>query len=170
MLKRSFLLLLPVLFLAVTAAAGIKHYRSGVIVAAEVTKAKLNIANLPPLAFPDLPPDRAYAVVSVKLDDMRELSIFDYSLDIHGTPWRCIALYRNNRYEYFSGDIHGTGVMQMLFAVDAKLIPASGTVNAVLKSNLSDARFGYDAPIPCKVIGNKLPTAPRAIPAAGLLP
>ena len=82
MLKRSFLLLLPVLFLAVTAAAGIKHYRSGVIVAAEVTKAKLNIAHLPPLAFPDLPPDRAYAVVSVKLDDMRELSIFDYSLGL----------------------------------------------------------------------------------------
>ena len=169
MLKRSFLLLLLMLFSAISADAGIKHYRSGVIVAAEVTKAKLAIANLPPLAFPDLPPEHAYAVVSVKLDDMRELSIFDYSLDIQGTPWRCVALYRNNRYEYFPGDMHGTGVMQMVFVVDSKLIPASGMVNAVLKSNLSDARFGYDTPVQCKIIGNKMPTAPRAIPAAGLL-
>ena len=60
--------------------------------------------------------------------------------------------------------------MQMLFIVDSSIIPASGVVNAVLKSNLSDARFYYDAEIPCKIIGNKMPAAPHTVPASGLLP
>jgi hypothetical protein len=170
MFKRFVLLIVTVLLATFSAYAESKHYRSGVILAAEITKANISVANLSSLAFPNMPRNRAYAVISVKLDPARELSIFDYSLEIKGQTWPCAALYRNNRYEYTTVDIHGNGVMQMLFIVDSSIIPASGVVNAVLKSNLSDARFYYDAEIPCKIIGSKMPAAPHAVPASGLLP
>ena len=170
MSKKNILLIVAVLFSTFSLCAEVRHYRSGDILAAEISKANVNIVNFSALAFPNMPQNKAYAVISVKLDSARELSIFDYSLEIKGQTWACVALYRNSRYEYTSVDIHGNGVMQMLFVIDGTSLPASGTVDATLKSNLSDARFYYDAVIPCKIIGSKMPTAPAAIPAAGMFP
>ena len=172
MLKKSILSVFAVLLVTFSVFAGIRHYRSGVILAAEISKAKINIAGFQALAFPNIPQNKSFAVISVKLDPARELSIFDYSLEIKGQSWPCVAVYRNNRYEYTTVDVNvrGGGVMQMLFIIDGANIPASGEINAILKSNLSDARFYYDTEIPCKIIGSKMPTAPRSIPAAGLLP
>ena len=169
-MQKKIFLSAVLLFLSImSATAGVQHCRSGVVVAAEVTKGEVKIAELPPLAFQNLPQEKAYAVVSLKLDDMRELSIFDYSLEIKGASFPCVALYRNNRYEYYLGNIIDKGVQQMVFIVDSKLIPDSGKVTAALKSNLSEVRFIYDVNIPLSVIGKSTPKAPRAIPASGLI-
>ena len=79
MFKRFVLLIVTVLLATFSAYAESKHYRSGVILAAEITKANISVANLSSLAFPNMPQNKAYAVISVKLDSARELSIFDYS-------------------------------------------------------------------------------------------
>ena len=167
-MQKKIFLSAVLLFLSImSATAGVQHCRSGVVVAAEVTKGQLKIAELPPRAFQNLPQNKAYVVVSLKLDDMRELSIFDYSLEIKGSSFPCVAVYRNNRYEYFIENIISREIQQIVFIVDRDIIPDSGTIEAVLKSNLSENRFVYDVNIPLTVIGT--PKVPRAIPASGLI-
>ena len=78
-----------------------------------------------------------------------------------------MAVYRNNRYEYFIENIISREIQQIVFIVDRDIIPDSGTIEAVLKSNLSENRFVYDVNIPLTVIGT--PKVPRAIPASGLI-
>ncbi len=169
-MSKKLCLLAVLFFISVQSAfGGTLNFRSGVVMAAEITK-NVKIANLPPLAF-QLPQNLTYAVISFKLDELRDLSIFDYSIGVNGVTMPAIALYREEtkRYEYFTDNISSNNVVQLVFAVDAAKIPSSGKFNVVLKSNLSDTGLVYDVTVPCIVNGSKAPTAPHAIPANGLL-
>ena len=170
MLKKIALLSLFVFIAAAQLdAAGVRHSRSGKIMAAELSTADVKIANLAPYHFPNLPINKAYAVISLELNDMRILSIFDYTINIAGTDFPCVALWRNGQFEYFTDNIKGTGVQQMLFIVDSKIITTEKTIDIELKNNYSGANSQYNMILPLSVIGNRLPTAPGKIPAAGLL-
>lgn len=169
-MQKKILLSACLLFLSIfSAAAGGQHCRSGMVLAAELTTMPMKIVAFNALAFPNLPQDKAYVVLSIKLDDMRELSIFDYSLEIKGASFPCIAIRRNNNYEYYTGNLSGKELQQIVFAVDRNSASGTSPVTAVLKSNLSESRYAYDVNIPVTVIGNRAPKAPRAIPSTGLI-
>ena len=116
MSRKFFAVLAFVSVLTASLYAGKQHCRSGEVLAAELTSAKINVANLPPLAFPATPANKVYAVVSIRLNDLRALSIFDYTLNFSGVEFPCIALWRNNRFEYFTGDISGKQIQQIILA------------------------------------------------------
>jgi len=163
------ILFLTVVLFTVTVNAGLLHCRSGVINAAEISTANITIANFSGFGFSNLPESRAYAIVSLKLNDMRSISIFDYSLNVSGIDFPCAALWKNNRFEYFTGDIRGSGTQQMLFIIDRKLLLESKRIKLMLKSNLSEAKHVYETEVPFTVINSRMPSAPGRIPAEGLL-
>ena len=158
------------LFFIFAAGAGEIHCRSGVIKAAQLTRLNVSIAKLDPLAFPNLPANKIFAVVSIKLDDLRPLSIFDYTLEAFGVSSPCVALRRNGRFEYFTESVSGPAIQQMLFVVDGSLVSGGQKVeNLTLRSALSDGKNVYRTVIPFSVIGSRPPTAPGSIPADGML-
>lgn len=167
MMKRS--LILAVVICTAAVRGELLHCRSGIINAAEISSANINIANFTGLGFTALPEQKAYAVVSLKLNDMRAISIFDYRLNVSGVDFPCAALWRNNRFEYFTGDIKSSGTQQMLFIIDRKLILDPKRVKLTLKSNIAAAGNIYDTEVPFSVIGSRMPTAAGRIPADGLL-
>ena len=104
----------------------------------------------------------------------------DSKLDSTGTPQREDRFnggahrasgkqYVVYQYHLFTDNIKGTGVQQMLFIVDSKIITTEKTIDIELKNNYSGANSQYNMILPLSVIGNRLPTAPGKIPAAGLL-
>ena len=100
---------------------------------------------------------------------MRVLSIFDYTLEFAGKEFPCVALWRNNRFEYFTGDIQGKGIQQLLFVVDGEMLSDQKTFNIKLKNSFTSTSGKYDMELPFSVIGQRQPTAPNRIPAGGLL-
>ncbi len=170
MLKKiAFLFIAALVISGQLDAAGVRHSRSGKILAAEISLGDVKIANLAPYHFPDLPISKAYAVVSVELGDMRVISIFDYTLNVYGVDYPCVAVWRNGRYEYFNGDIKEKGIQQLLFVIDAKVATTQGTIDILLKNNYHSSGGKYDMILPFSIIGKRLPTAPGRIPATGLL-
>jgi hypothetical protein len=169
MSRKFFAVLAFVSVLTASLYAGKQHCRSGEVLAAELTSAKINVANLPPLAFPATPANKVYAVVSIRLNDLRALSIFDYTLNFSGVEFPCIALWRNNRFEYFTGDISGKQIQQMLFVIDSQYISGLNKLNISLKNKFSPANDQYNTQIPFVNIGTKMPTPPNKIPGTGLL-
>ena len=170
MLKRSMVVILTLSALMLHVEAGEIHCRSGVVKAAQLTRQNLSIANLNPLAFPGMPANKIFAVVSIKPDDLRSISIFDYSLEAYGVSFPCAAVRRSGRFEYFTGDINASGIQQLLFVLDGAMISGNQKVeNLVLRSNLADPGSIYRTSIPFSFIGNRPPTAPESIAPGGAL-
>ena len=169
MSRKIFTVLALVSVLTTSLYAGKQHCRSGEVLAAELTSAKINIVNLPSLAFPAMPANKVYALISIKLNDLRALSIFDYTLNFSVVEFPCVALWRNNRFEYFTGDISGNQIQQMLFVIDSQYVSGLKKLNISLKNKFSPANDQYNTQIPFANIGSKMPTAPNKIPATGLL-
>lgn len=169
MLKKS-LLLFAVLLSLNLATAGIMHCRSGIVLAAEVTFANIKINNFTGAGF-QLPPasSRAYAVVTIKPNDMRAFSIFDYSLQLSGVTFPCVAIWNKNAFEYTVNDIKGSGNIQLLFILDRNMIIDQNKIDIMLNSNLSNVKDIYTSEVPFKVIGTRTPTLPNRVSAAGML-
>ena len=169
MVKKFAAAILLGLFIFPAVQAGKLHCRSGMVLAAELTRVDLKVANLSQHGFPEFPAERIYAVVTIKLDEIRNISIFDYKLNLNGVDYSCVALWRGNRFEYTVDTVKSPAVQQLLFIVDNKVVTSSDQLTITLKSCLTDARDMYDLPVPFTVIGNKAPTAPGKVPAAGSL-
>ena len=167
--KKNLSLLIFLMLSAVSLPAAIQHCHTGIILSAELTKSNVQVFNLPALAFPNLPPRKVFAAVTIKPDNLRDISIFDYTLEINGTPYPCVAIRRNNRFEYFTEDIRSTNAQQLLFIADASQIPAGNKINAVFKSNLSQEKDRHNVRLMITVIGNRQPTPLNKIPATGTL-
>jgi hypothetical protein len=167
MLKKIILLTVIICAVVSSLQAASIRCRSGLILSAEVTKANISIAKWEPLAFNNLPERKAFAVVSVKLDGMRNISIFDYSLELNNVPYQCVAIFRDNRFEYFTEEMNSADVMQMLFIIDDSAVSGK-KIRAKLKSNLTEG-YLYETEFFCTNIGNAAPTPANKIPAAGKL-
>ena len=162
-----------VLYLAVMAihayAEGILNCRSGKITAAQLTSAPINIAKLPPELRQQFPANCTYAIVSIQLNDMCKISIFDYILEISDIQFPCYALMRNGKFEYLTEEISGKGNMQMLFPVNSQLLSSQGKIDIILKSSLADPKNIYEILVPFTMLGKQAPTPAANIPESGLL-
>ncbi len=87
---------LAALSLAPRLAAETLRFRSGEILAAELSPTLPYIMNRSAADLADLPEQRIYAALTVSLDPGRKISIYDYSLKVSGTKYRCIALQNGN--------------------------------------------------------------------------
>ena len=161
------LLLLLVVSALLPAEAAAWRFRSGEIVAAELTRTEPSIRDLDPLAFPALPKSRMYAVLSVRPDAGRPLSIFDYSLEDRGTVCPCVALNSGRGFVSSDRDVSGVPVVQLLFILDARNPPENAVLN--LKCNLPPANGIYDLRVPFRRIGFAEPTLPSRIPSEGMM-
>jgi len=168
MLKKFLLICFALLTVSVYA-EDILYCRSGKITAAQLTTAKINIAKLPPELLQQFPQNCTYAVVSLQLNDMCKISIFDYVLEISDIKFPCYALMRNGKFEYFTEEISGKGNMQMLFPLNSLLLSSQGKIDITLKSNLADPKNIYEIQIPFSAIGSKTPTPAASIPSTGIL-
>ena len=95
-MKFSHIVCTLVLFCAVAGSAETVRFRSGEILAAEWSGALPYIMNRDAAGLADLPEQRVYAALTVSLDPGRKISIYDYSLKVSGTKYRCIALQNGN--------------------------------------------------------------------------
>ena len=168
MKKLSFL---AAVLLAVTAAApvraGVLRFRSGEILAAELTSSDVTVRDLNPAAFPALPSQRLCAVLSIRLDYGRKISIFDYSLTVQGVACPCVAINDGSGFVSTERDFSDTGVLQLLFILDARTPPRSGPLT--LKCNLPPTTGVYDRGVPFRGLGRSKPTPPDRIPASGAM-
>lgn len=93
MIMNKVLMLLAVCLAAVTAAAETIVFRSGEILAAEISSAAPRVAHL---SAEENTNPRMYALVTVKLPQGRTISTEDYSLNALGALYRCIAIREDN--------------------------------------------------------------------------
>ena len=160
-------LILFVAAAALTVEGAAWRFRSGEIVAAELTRTAPYIRDLDPLAFPALPKDRVYAVLSVRPDAGRPLSIFDYSLEDRDVVHPCVALNTGSGFVSTDRNVSGAPIVQLLFILDAG--NARGDVSLTLKCNLPPANGIYDLKVPFRRMGFAAPTLPSRIPAEGMM-
>ncbi len=149
-----------------TVNGAVLNFRSGTIIAAEISAAEIKIRNLDPVAFPALPEKRLCAVLSVKLAPGRKISIFDYSLESSGATYPCVAINTGRRFISSEKDFSPASA-QLLFILEERNMPAVETMN--IKCNLPPTDGTYDIKVPFKYIRNQAPTRLDRIPASGLL-
>lgn len=166
--KIIFILLLLAVLPALQAAK--LHCRSGVITNAELTRAEIKITNLSQHGFPVFPAKRIYAVLTIVPAPLRTISIFDHSLNLFGVDYPCVGIFRNGKFEYFTGEVKSTSPQQLIFILDGSNVSDNdAVVNIILKSNLGDAASFHDTPVPFNFINRNQPVVPGKIPANGLL-
>lgn len=85
-------------------AAEAVYFRSGAVLCAETST--LKPAGYKRLALGKVPEDPVYAAVTVKLDEGRKVSIFDYSLKVGSTEYPCAAV-RDNSADRFALTVSG---------------------------------------------------------------
>lgn len=142
------------------------RFRSGKVLAAELTTAKIKIGNVNKEVPPAIPARPVYAVVSVKLDDLRNVSVFDYVLTSYGREFPCIAIKSGKSFEFSDTPVSASGVIQLLFAGDGLLIGKMAQETLILKSKFPPKGL-HDAKLLFTNIGSKAPTEISAIPADG---
>ena len=142
------------------------RFRSGKVLAAELTTAKIKIGNVNKEVPPAIPARPVYAVVSIKLDDLRNISVFDYVLTSYGREFPCIAIKSGKTFEFSDTPVSASGVIQLLFAGDGLLIGKMAQETLILKSKFPPKGL-HDAKLLFTNIGSKVPTEISAIPADG---
>ncbi|MDD2404770.1 MAG: hypothetical protein PHV75_09270 [Victivallaceae bacterium] len=175
MKKISLLTILAVLLIVGAGlSAAMWRFRLGVISVAEITTSQVRVTNLDPHAFPDNYDRTAYAVVVCKLDPMRSLSIYDFTLrDSKFRRYPCIALRAG------LGDFDGEkwkidrtvpdSWYSMLFKLESPIVATGSTVKMTLEYTYT---LGESAnlEVPFKFIGRNSLTSVNQIPSTGKLP
>ena len=136
-----FLLLFPV---AAVMAENVP-FRSGIILAAELSSAPQKILDFEEADYPNLPVgNRLYAAVTLKLCPGRQLSRHDYSLSITGSPNPCVAIrVDNGPWKSVSGDIEYAEPNKkyaMLFILDSHAAGMDDVEKHGLKCNYPPAQ------------------------------
>ena len=162
-----FVVLMTICSMMLTASYGaVLDFRSGTITAAEITSAPIKIHNLDPDAFPNLPEQKLFAILSIKLSPNRKITIFDYSLESRGSTYPCVAVNTDRSFKSSEKDFAGDSI-QLLFIIEARNMPQ--WENITLKCNLPPTDGTYDITVPFKYLGYKSPAGLQRIPEIGLL-
>jgi hypothetical protein len=99
------------------------RFRSGYIMSTEITTKTIKVSNLQKVWGPRVLsiPDLGYAVVDVKLDSGRGISIYDYKLYQNGKGYKCIAITENDEpFDAENWEIKtskSSSIYRLLFAV-----------------------------------------------------
>jgi len=155
---------------AFSAAAATLPFRSGEVLAAELSTAKPKIVNEDPLAFPLDFSRLVYAAMVVKPAEGRGLSIHDYALSAFGRDYPCIAL-RIGDGDYNAGvwEVKRAAPGEkytLLFALDATLVGLAPKELLTLRS-LYPPKSRAAQVVPFVNLGGRGFTPSRSIPASG---
>lgn len=142
------------------------NFRSGKVLSAELTSAKIKISGINQDAPPELPAKTVFAVVSVKLGELRSVSVFDYVLSCYGKNFACVAVNSGNGFVYADTPVSSRKVIQLLFATDGLLTGKLPQETLTLKSKFPPANL-HDAKIVFTNLDSKAPTAIADIPENG---
>ena len=141
-------------------------FRSGKVLSAELTSAKIKISGINPDAPPELPTKTVFAVVSVKLGELRSVSVFDYVVSSYGKEFPCVAINSGSGFNFADTPVSSRKVIQLLFATDGLLTGKLPQETLILKSKFPPAGL-HDAKIIFTNIEQKMPTAIADIPEKG---
>lgn len=166
-MKYRILILAAVLFTASLLKAEAVIFRSGKVLAAELSTSAIKVTKVNPDAPLSIPETPVYAVVSIKLDAERSVSIFDYSLEVFGKEINCAAIRTKRNFEFTTENISQRSPLQLLFIADSKFVGKQATEKLILKSRLTPANEVYAVEIPFTVIGKKAPMDIENIPHEG---
>ena len=148
-----------------------RRFCLGWIMSAEISSKPVNVWNHNPYAFNDKFRNKAYAVVAVKLDRDRTLSIYDFSLVVDGSKYPCVALRKGisdfNASNWQFADILAEEVYSMLFIVEYPDLYYAKKIKLKLAYNLSAGPVDYL--IPFKNLNNGDFTPATNIPSDGAL-
>ena len=153
-------------------AAETLRFRSGEILAAELSAKLPYIMNRSAADLADLPEQSIYAALTVSLDPGRRISIYDYSLKVSGTKYRCIALQNGNntidgaKYECAGGGQNAR--CTLFFALDAREVGTGGSDRLRLVCNVPPN--SVELPVVFVNRGSGGFTPGREIPDSGLMP
>ena len=147
MINKTLIFLLLLSFCAVSHAAK-KPFRSGVVLAAELTKKTQRITGLNPLEFPQFPQQKLYAAITLKLFYGRELSRHDYALQVFGQDFPCVAIRtENGPWISTKGDIpyaEKNKIYSMLFIIDGASTGLNPVETLQLKCNYQEGAAALD--------------------------
>ena len=161
------------LFTAVNLYSADKLFRSGRILAAELTFRSQTIKQFNPEEHPELPQKRIYAQVVLEPFPGREVSSLDYSLRAFGKDYRCIAIKEMNG-SWIGGiesDIKYPDSQKryaMLFILDGNISGINPVENYTLKCNYPPQKHA-ETPLTFNNLKQGNFSLPAAIPAAGKL-
>ena len=168
-MKFSHIVCTFVLFCTVAASAETVRFRSGEILAAELSREKPEgVHNADKLDLSELPDRRIYAALTVALDPGRKISIYDYSLKAFGIVSRCIALRNGNnsidgsRYETGGSDRENR--CTLYFVLNAREVGIGSSEKLTLVCNVPPTQ---ELTISFVNRGDQAFTAPRRIPDSG---
>ena len=166
-MKIRFTLVILTAFAGLMLSARTIKFRSGNVLAAELSSAKISVFGAHRDAPLTIPSNPVYAVVSVKLDSGRSISIFDYTLDAFGNEVPCVAIRTGKNFQFTTDTITHNGVIQLLFITSMDIVGKLANAELTLKSKLPPNKMIYSTAIPFSMIKNKAVMAPAAVPAAG---
>ena len=159
------------LFCAVAASAETVRFRSGEILAAELSKEKPEgVRNADKLDLSELPDRRVYAALTVALDPGRKISIYDYSLKAFGVMSRCIALRNGSnsidgaRFETGGSDRENR--CTLYFVLNAREVGIGSREKLTLVCNVPPVQ---ELAVTFVNRGSKSFTPPRSIPDSGTM-
>ena len=147
MIRKTVILLL---LLSVCSAgfAASKPFRSGIVLAAELTEKTQKITGLNPVEFPQFPQQKLYASVTLKLFYGRELSRHDYALQVFGKNFPCVAIRTGNGpWKSEKGDIpyaEKNKIYSMLFIIDGASTGLNPVEKLQLKCNYQEGPAALD--------------------------
>ena len=148
-------------------------FRSGILLAAELSSVNQQIKDFDAEDYPGLPQqNRIYAAVTLKLFPGRQLSRHDYSLRVFGSDFKCAAIkVDNGPWISVSGDIkfpESHRKYTMLFILDSRVVGLNDQEKLNLKCNYPPAKSAET-----EIIFNNRKTAnftpASKIPESGIL-
>ena len=168
-MKIRFTLIMLTAFAALMLSAETIKFRSGYVLAAELSTAKISVSGVHRDAPLVIPPNPVYVVVSVKLDSGRAISMFDYTLDAfgHEVAPRTKHLmtegpYRLSRNPMLTGTfVYLIGICTWLWTWQALAVFIIFVVIMLVQVRTEESRlrrdFGEEYEVYCRRTGRFLP-------------
>lgn len=147
-------------------------FRSGELLAAELSTVRPKINNFDKFAYPETFEKPIYAVLVVRLAPGRTLSNYDYSIDAFGVTSPCIAIKAGNG-DFDSGrreirEVKKGEKYSLLFLLNGSLVGLTPQEKLILKCNFPPAERAEQT-IFLNNLGSRPFTAPGRIPDAGIM-
>lgn len=159
MKKIVFSVIIMLLFANLATAAGAPpvRFRLGWLISSEISSQPVTVLNQVPYAFEEPSRNKAYAIVSVKLDSGRTLSIYDFSLVVNEKKYACVALRTGigdfNAANWQTQDTSPKDIYSMLFIVDYPDLEYAKDIKLNLRYNLAKNQV-VEYSIPFKNLNN----------------
>ncbi len=147
-------------------------YKTGQIIAAEMTSAAVDITGREQSPYPNNFKSPRYVQIMLKMHPRRSIGVVDYALVINNVTANCIAIASNQEPFVSAPTVLSPDprdVVKMLFVFDGARVKGPGankTLRAVLKSNI---RARGSLTLNITDLGSGKFTEHNKVPAAGLL-